>query len=103
MDSGASLHIMSKNELTSGEKDVIRRSREAALTTTASGKAESTKKKKRTAYVNDLDVVVTMMLLEDSPAVVSLGLLCEEMVYSFEWKTGEVPSSDEWKRESLHR
>ena len=30
-------------------------------------------------YVNDLDVSVTVMLFEDSPAVLSLGLLCEEM------------------------
>ena len=42
-------------------------------------------------YVNDLDVFVTMMLLENSPAVLSLGQLCEEMDYSYEWENEESP------------
>ena len=48
-------------------------------------KAESTEE--ATVYVNDLDVFVT--LLEDSLAVLSLGLLCEERRYSYGWKKGE--------------
>ena len=43
MVNGASLHMMSKHELTSGqkEKDTIIRSEESTVTTTAKGKAES--------------------------------------------------------------
>ena len=37
------------------------------------------------------DVFVTMML-EDSPAVMSLGLLCDDIGYSFEWNKEESPS-----------
>ena len=48
-------------------------------------KAESTGE--ATVYVNDLDVFVT--LLEDSLAVLSLGLLSEERRYSYGWKKGE--------------
>ena len=33
-----------------------------------------------------------MMLLEDSPAVLSLVFLCEGKSYSYEWKEGESPS-----------
>ena len=44
--------------------------------TTASGKAESTEGAAGNAH--DLDVFVTMVLLEDSPAVLSLVLSCEE-------------------------
>ena len=40
---------------------------------TASGKAESTEE--ATVYADDLNVFVTMMLAEDSLAVLSLGLL----------------------------
>ena len=40
---------------------------------TANGKAELTEE--ATVYVHDMEVSVTMMLLEDSPAVLSLGLL----------------------------
>ena len=45
---------MSKNELTSGEKDTIIRSKEPTVITTASGKAGSTEQ--TTVYSNDLDV-----------------------------------------------
>ena len=50
VDSGASLRKMSQNEIASGEKDTIRRSKELTVITTASGKAESTEAP--TAYVN---------------------------------------------------
>ena len=73
VESGASLHMMSKTDLTSGEKDTIRRSKKPTVITTASGSRQS-RRKKATVYVNDLDVFVTMRLLEDSPAVRSLGL-----------------------------
>ena len=61
--SGASLHMMRNNELTSGEEDTISRSKEPTVITTAGGKAEPTEEV--AVYVNDLDVFVTKMLLED--------------------------------------
>ena len=82
--------MMSKNEVTSGEKDTIRRSKEPTVITTASGQAESTEE--ATVYFCGLGVFVTMMLLEDSPAVLSLVSLCEEMGYYHGWKRGESPS-----------
>ena len=54
--SGASLHMMSKSELTSGEKDAIGRSREPTVITTANGKAESTEE--AAVHVNDLDALL---------------------------------------------
>ena len=85
VDSGASRHMMSKNdELTSGENDTIERSKEPTVNTTANGKAESTEE--ATVYVNDLNVFVVMMLLKDSPEVLSSGLLCEEKGCSYVWK-----------------
>ena len=62
-DSGASLHMMSKTGLTSGEKDTTRRSKEPTAITTAIGRAE---KEDAAVHVGDLDVSVTMMLLDDS-------------------------------------
>ena len=55
---------------------------EPKVITTASGGTVSTEE--ATVYVNDLNVFVSTVLLEDSPAVLSLNLLCEEMVYSYE-------------------
>ena len=43
-------------------------------------------------YTDDMDVFVTMIVFEDSPAVLSLGFLCAEMGYSYEWRKGECPS-----------
>ena len=63
VDSGASLHMMSKNEPNSGEKRYHEKI-EPTVITTDSGKAESTEE--ATVCVNVLDVFVTMMLLEDS-------------------------------------
>ena len=54
---------------------------------TASGKAESTEE--AAVYVNELDVFVTMVLLEGSPATQSLCLFCEQIGYYYEWKKEE--------------
>ena len=62
--------MMSQSELTSGENDTIRRSEKPTVITTAIGKADSTEE--ATVYFDDLDVFVTMMVLEDSPAELSL-------------------------------
>ena len=39
-----------------------------------------------------LAIVLCVHLVEDSPAVLSLGVLCETMGHSCPWKTGEQPS-----------
>ena len=90
MDCGTSLHTRSKGELTSDQKDTIRRSKEPTVITSANRKPASTEE--ATVHGNDLDVFVTMILLEDSPAVSFLGLFFEETGYSNERKKGEPPS-----------
>ena len=88
--SGSSLHMMSKDALTAVEKETRRTSGNVTVIMTANGKSGSTEE--ATVYVSDLDVCVTMMLLEDSPVVLSLGNMCEDMGYSYEWTKGESPS-----------
>ena len=65
--------MMSKQELTLGEKETIQKSKEPTVIATANGKAESTEE--ATVHVNDLGRFT---------AVLSLGLSCEEMWYSSE-------------------
>ena len=43
------------------------------------------------AYVHDLDLFVTVQILDDTPAVLSLGKLCEEHGYSNELTSGQKP------------
>ena len=44
-----------------------------------------------TVYVKELDLFVTVMLLEETPAVLSLGKLCEDHVYTYHWTSGQKP------------
>ena len=44
-----------------------------------------------TVYVKELDIFLTMEVLENTPAVLSLGKLCDENGYSYEWISGQKP------------
>ena len=39
----------------------------------------------------ELDIFLTMKVLENTPAVLSLGKLCDENGYSYEWINGQKP------------
>ena len=47
--------------------------------------------KRPQVYVREFDIFLTMKLLEDTPAVLSLGKLCDGHGYSYEWITGQKP------------
>ena len=42
-------------------------------------------------YVKELGIFLTMKVLENTPAVLSLGKLCDENGYSYEWISGQKP------------
>ena len=42
-------------------------------------------------YVKEFDFFVTIKLLEDIPAVLLLGKLCEDHGYNYHWTTGQKP------------
>ena len=42
-------------------------------------------------YVKELDIFLTVKVLESTPAVLSLGKLCDENGYSYEWINGQKP------------
>ena len=44
-----------------------------------------------TVYVKELDIFLTMEVLDNTPAVLSLGKLCDENGYSYEWINGQKP------------
>ena len=46
-----------------------------------------------TVHVKELHIFLTMKVLEDTPAVLSLGKLCDEHGYSHEWINGQEPLS----------
>ena len=56
---------------------------------TANGEVQTNEEAQ--AYVHDLDLFVTVQILDDTLAVLSLGKLCEEHGYSCEWASGQNP------------
>ena len=70
MDSGASVHMLSRMDVNAAALETVRASRNPTK-------------------VKDLDLFVTVQQLEDSPLVLSLGQLCEDHGFSFEWTDGQ--------------
>ena len=52
----------------------------------------------RTSFVRDFDLFVTVRLLDETPAVLLLHILCSKHRYPFEWKIGETSRlATHWK------
>ena len=56
---------------------------------TANGEVQT--HEEATVYVKELDILLTVKVLENTPAALSLGNLCDEHVYSYEWINGQKP------------
>ena len=70
VDSGASMHMLSKKVLSSDELDTLGRSRDSTVVVTANGEAQTNEEAQE--KVHDLDLFVTVQLHEETPAVPSL-------------------------------
>ena len=83
VDSGASMHMISKKDLSDAEMDLLTKSCNPTIVITAKGEVQT--HEEATVYVKELDIFLTMKVLENTPAVLSLGKLCDENGYSYEW------------------
>ena len=73
VDSGASMHMVSRKDLNSAELETMRRSKNPTTVMTANGEVRT--REEATVYVKELDLFETVKLLEDTPAVLALGKL----------------------------
>ena len=89
VDSGASMHMISKNDLNYAEMDTLTKSCSPTIVITANGEVQT--HEEATVHVKELDIFLTMKVPEDTPAVLSLGNLCDEHGYSYEWINGQKP------------
>ena len=90
VDSGASMHmIISKKDLSDAEMDTLTESCSPTIVITANGEVQT--HEEAIVYVKELDIFLTMKVLENTPAVLSLGKLCDENGYSYEWINGQKP------------
>ena len=89
VDSGASMHMISKKDLSNAEMDTLPKSCSPTIVITANGEVQT--HEEAIVYVKELDIFLTMKVLENTPAVLSLGKLCDENGYSYEWNNGQKP------------
>ena len=78
VDSGASMHMISKKDLSKAEMDILTKSCSPAIVITANGEVQT--HEEAIVYVKELDIFLTMTVLDNTPAVLSLE--------SFAMKTG---------------
>ena len=89
VDSGALMRMISKKYLNDAEMDTLTKSCSPTIVITANGEVQT--HEEATVYVKELDIFLTMKVFEDTPAVLSLGKLCDENGYSYEWINGQKP------------
>ena len=73
-----------QKDLNSADLETVMTTRSPTTVITANGE-------EATVYVRELDIFLTMKVLEDTPAVLSLRKLCGENGYSYEWFNGQKP------------
>ena len=83
------MHMISKKDLNFAELETVTTSRSPTTVFTANGEVQT--HEEATVCVIELDIFLTMKLLEDTPAVLSLGKLCDEHGCSYEWINGQKP------------
>ena len=89
VDSGASMHMISKKDLNDAEMDTLTKSCSPTIVITANGEVQT--HEEATVYVQELEIFLTMKVLENTAAVLSLGKFCGEHGYAYEWINGQKP------------
>ena len=87
VDSGASMHMISKKDLNDAEMDTLTKSCSPTIVITANGEVQT--HEEATVYVKELDILFTMKVLENTPEVLSFEKLCDENGNSYEWINGK--------------
>ena len=78
-----------KKDLSNAEMDTLTKSCSPTIVITANGEVQT--HEEAIVYVKELDIFLTTKVLENTPAVLSLGKLCDENGYSYEWINGQKP------------
>ena len=83
------MHMISKKDLNSAEMDTLTKSCSPTIVITANGEVQTPEE--AIVYVKELETFLTMKVLENTPAALSLGKLCDENGYSYEWINCQKP------------
>ena len=99
VDSGASFHMVSTKGLNCAELETMRISRNPTTAVPANGEVQT--REEATVFVKELDIFVTVMLLEETPTALSLGKHCEDRGYNYHWTSGQKPHLTKKAKESI--
>ena len=83
------MHMISKKDLSNAEMDTLTKSCSPTIVIASNGEVQT--HEEAIVYVKELDIFLTMKVLENTPAVLSLGKLCDKNGYSYEWINGQKP------------
>ena len=83
------MHMSSKKDLNSAEMDTLTKSCSPTIVITANGEVQT--HEEATVCVKELDIFLTMKFPDNTPAVLSLGKLCDKNEYSYQWINGQKP------------
>ena len=86
VDSGASMHMMNKQESSSDDIENFRKSKNATVVLTAHKEMHTCKE--TLVFVFYKNQFVIAQLLEEAPTILSLRKLCENHRCSCEWVSG---------------
>ena len=85
------MHMISKKDLSNAEMDTLTKSCCPMIVITANGEVR-THEEEAIWYVKEMGILfLTMKVLDNTPAVLSLGEFCDENGYSYEWIDGQEP------------
>ena len=73
------MHMISKKDLNSAELESVTTSKSPTTVITANGGVQT--HEEATVFVKESGIFLTMKVLENTPAVLSLGKLCDENGY----------------------
>ena len=83
------MHMISKKDLNGAKMETLTKSCCPTIVISANGVVQT--HEEATVYVKELDFLLTMKVIENTPSVLSLGKLCDENGYSYEWISGQKP------------
>ena len=84
------MHMISKKDPSNVEMDILTKSCSPTIVITANREVQT--HEEATVHVKELDIFLTMKVLENTPAVLSFGKFCDENRCSYEWINGQKPN-----------
>ena len=84
------MHLISKKDLSNAEMDTLTKSCSPTIVITANGEVQT--HEEAIVYVKEFDIL-DYEVLDNTPAVLSLGKVCDENRYSYEWINGQKTTS----------